>query len=140
LNALGARRFLVGLGSAALIAAVGAGWYCLRLNYWITFFAHPADLGFRFAVQRLGVLVLFTSPLIGQMFYMRRMERFSWSERRSIPLTLAIGLSWALLGWAVGSCSRADFIDWTEATLSVAGLGAWIPALIGICVHRRLER
>jgi hypothetical protein len=135
-----AKRVLTILESSALVIATMAGWSCLRLDYWLRFFAHPADLGFRFAVQRLGVLCLFFSPLIVLLLYTRRIEPFPWKDQRTLILALTIGLTWVCLGWAVPASARADFLDWGQELLSAAGLGGLILTSAGIFLHRRLDK
>ena len=133
-----ARLVLVTLQSLAFVMAIAAGWHCLRLDYWMNFFVHPADPGFGFAVQRLGVLFLFSSPLIILLLYMMRIKPFRWKDRRTLTLALTIGLTWACLGSAVPGSVHPDFLDWSQEFLSAAGLGGLILTFGGIFLHRSL--
>jgi hypothetical protein len=133
-----AKLALTILESVFLVLAIVTSWYCLRLDYWVIFFVHPADIGFRFAVQRLGVLGLFSSPLIMLLLYTLRIEPFEWKNRRTLILALTIGLTWVCLGSAVPGSAHADFLDWSQELLSAAGLGGLIVTFGGIFLHRSL--
>jgi hypothetical protein len=128
------------LESLVFVMAIVAGWYCLRMDFWVFFFVRPADPGFSFAVQRLGVLFLFSSPLIVHLLYTRRIEPVHWRDRRTLTLALAIGLTWACLGSAVLGSAHADFLDWSEEFLSAAGLGGLILTFGGVFLYRRLDK
>jgi hypothetical protein len=140
LKASGSKIALLVLESLGLVAALAGGWYCLRLSYWVTLFGHPADFGLRFTVQRLAVLVLFSSPLVALLLYTGKIERFRWRDWRSMILVLTIGLTWTAMGSAVSGSAHPDFLDWSEAMLTVAGFAGLVLTLAGILLHRRLER
>jgi hypothetical protein len=140
LKAPSAKFVLIALESIALVVAGVAGWYCLRLDYWFKFLGSPEELGSEFAAQRLGVLVLFSSPLIALLLYTRRIEQFRWRDRRSIALTLTIGLTWAWLGSAASGGAHSDFLDWSELTLSAAGVVGLILVSCGILLHWKLDK
>jgi hypothetical protein len=140
LKASGSKVALLVLESMGLVAALVGGWHCLRLSYWVTLFAHPADFGLRFTMQRLAVLVLFASPLIALLLYTRKIEGFRWRDWRSMILALTIGLTWTAMGLAVSGSAHPDFLDWSEAMLTVAAFAGLVLTIGGILVHRRLER
>jgi hypothetical protein len=135
-----ARRVLTILESLALVVAIAVGGYCLRLEYWAKFFVHPAGIGFRFAVQRVAVLGLFSSPLIMLLLYTLRIEPFEWKDRRTLILALTIGLTWVCLGSAVPGSAHPVFLDWSQQFLSAAGLGGLILTLGGVFLHRNLDK
>jgi hypothetical protein len=65
--------------------------------------------------------------------------RFSCTDGAFISLALGIGLTWAILGLALLENAHADFLDWSEMTLSAAGFAGLIPAFGGPLLHRRLS-
>jgi hypothetical protein len=134
-----AKLALTILESLAIVVAIGAGWSCLQLDYWMNFFFHPADFGFGFTVERLGVLFLFSSPLIVLLLYTVRSEPFQWKDRRTLILVLTNGLTWACLGSAVPGSARTDFLDWSQELLSAAGLGGLILTFGGIFLQQRID-
>jgi hypothetical protein len=135
-----AKLVLILLESWCLFLVAVAGWLSLRLDYWSAFFVRPEDLAFGFAMKRMGVLIFFCSPLIILLLYTRRIERFRWRERASNILVLTTGLTWVTLGSAAFGSAHADFLDWSEVTLSAAALAGLILVFGGTYLHRIVDK